>query len=103
MGKLDKRVTIEKKVSGRDAAGEPRDVWEKVKTIWANVRFERGSEFIRNNKNTAVTRASIRVRYREDVDEGMRIVYGKRILNIVNILPDENEKKWLDIIVEGSK
>lgn len=103
VGKLDKRITIEKKVSEKDAAGEPKDVWQKVKTIWANVRFERGMESIRNNKDTATSRISIRVRYRTDIDESMRIIFSKKIYSIISVLPDEQERKWLDLVVEAVK
>lgn len=103
VGKLDKRITIEQKVKERDAAGEPKDVWQKVKTVWANVRFERGMESIRNNKDSATSKVSIRIRYRTDLDESMRVIFSKRAYSIISVLPDEQDRKWLDLVVEATK
>lgn len=103
VGKLDRRITIEKQTEERDEGGQPKQVWTKVKTVWANVRFERGMEAIRNGKDTAVRRASIRIRYRTDIDEGMRVTYNKQVFQIHSILPDESDRTFMDLVVEGTK
>lgn len=101
VGKLDKRITFEKKEAGTNSAGEPVNDWVKVKTVWANVRFERGLEAIRNGKDTAVRRASMRIRKRDDIDEGMRVLYAKQYYNIHSILPVDGGGSFMDVVVEG--
>lgn len=101
VGKLDKRITIEERTTERDKSGAPKDVWQKVKTVWANVRFERGMEAIRNGKDTAVKRASVRIRKRDGINEGMRIVYAKQAYQIHSILPVDDGRTFIDLVVEA--
>lgn len=101
VGKLDKRITIERKEAGKNAAGESTNNWVKVKTVWANVRFERGMEAIRNGKDTAVRRASMRIRKRDDVDESMRVVFQRQAFSIHSILPVGDGRTFMDLVVEA--
>lgn len=101
VGQLDKRVTIERKVGTRDSSGAQRDEWQKLKTVWANVRFERGMEAIRNGKDTAVKRASVRIRKRKDIDESMRVIYAKQAYQIHSILPVGDGRDFVDLVVEA--
>lgn len=102
VGKLDKRITIERKEATKNAAGEKVNNWVKVKTVWANIRFERGMEAIRNGKDTAVRRASMRIRVRKDVDESMRVVYQRQAYNIHSVLPVDDGRTFMDLVVEAN-
>lgn len=80
-GRLRRRVTIQSQSTSRDAAGQPVDTWTDVATVWAAVEDVQGREIIRGGGAvTAHVTTTVRMRHRTDIDTGMRIVDGSRIL-----------------------
>ncbi|CAG23154.1 phage head closure protein [Photobacterium profundum] len=101
VGRMNHRVTVEGADRSRvDAAGQPIAVYAEVCSVWANVRFERGAEAMRNGIESAVRRGSVRIRYREDIDEGMRLIHKGMTYGITNVLPDEETMEFMDILIE---
>jgi SPP1 family predicted phage head-tail adaptor len=47
---------------------------------------------------TSVARASIRIRYREDIDHSMRVSYKGKTYNIIAVLPGSPEH--VDLVCE---
>ena len=86
---LDKRITIERKESTRDPIGQPIDAWVVVATVWANIKYPSGKEFVSADRQTAETVASMRIRKRE-IDNEMRIRIGSDIYEITAVLQDGN-------------
>ena len=77
MVRLDRIIAIEKPVIARDVFGGELVSWAEVAKAWAHVnqtgvseRFEQGSE-----REQALRHARMRIRWRGDVDETMRVVY----------------------------
>ncbi|CAG19770.1 phage head closure protein [Photobacterium frigidiphilum] len=98
---MNHRVTIEFIDRSRvDRAGQPIREYVEVCSVWANVRFERGAEAMRNSINTAIRRGSVRIRYREDINEGMRLIHKGRTYGITNVLPDEETMEFMDILIK---
>jgi len=103
-GSLNKRVTIERKVPGKDAAGQPIQSWVEVCTVWGRVRTQTGfgfvhAEFIASDAETVRTTASIRIRFRNGLDTTMRVKVDGVIYEIKAILPDTTGKEFTDIAV----
>ena len=86
IGKMRYRVTIQRNMPVRDDFGQPADNWTDVATVWADVRFSSGKEFIAADKETASADASIRIRKRA-VTTDMRVVFEDEPYDIVAVLP----------------
>ena len=98
---LNRRVTIERKTGGVDAIGQPLpEGWETLAQVWANVRHLSGSESIKADTVTSEVKASIRIRYRSDIDAGMRVVLGAKTYEIRAVMPDEVRRDYVDLVCE---
>lgn len=80
------RVTIQRNTPVRDNFGQPVENWTDVATVWADVRFSSGKEFIAGDKQTASANASIRIRKRA-VTTDMRVIFDGESYDIVAVLP----------------
>lgn len=105
-GLLNRRVRIERKGTDQDAAGTPIDVWSEVATVWCNVAMLSGKETVKADVEVASATASIRIRYRADIDNGMRAVLLKFvagqpvddvIFNILQPLPNVALREYTDL------
>ncbi len=97
-GALNCRVTFQS--TGVDVNKEPTDVWAEVATTWANVRYLSGLETLKSDAQLGVSKASIRVRYRTDINAGMRALYGSTVFDIKAVLPDETGREFIDLACE---
>lgn len=97
-GDLNTRITIESFTPG-DGWSDPGG-WAEYATLWANVRHLRGSEAIRSDKETTEVQASIRVRWRSDLDAGMRCLVGGKAYSITAVLPDLVDRQHVDLVAE---
>lgn len=68
--------------------------------LWANVRHLSGSETIRSDAETSTVKASIRLRYRDDLDAGMRALVGGKAYGIEAVLPDLVSREHVDLVAE---
>ena len=76
-GQLDRIVSIEKPTISRDSFGSEILTWRELAEVWANVRPTGAEERFRqdSNKEQALRRAKMRIRWRDDVYETYRVVY----------------------------
>ncbi|RDH41599.1 phage head closure protein [Zooshikella ganghwensis] len=91
-GKLRHRILIQKKEVVRDEYNEEQEKWVTVCSCRAEVNPLQGKEFFAaqqiNNKITV----KITMRYRNGISTAMRIIFKKRIFNIlVSINPLEKK------------
>ena len=75
---LRNKITIQKQQTIRDDTGGYSITWVDIAKVWANVNESRGVEFIENNQVKAESTAKITIRYRNDINETMRILYRGR-------------------------
>ncbi len=102
-GTLNRRITIQKRDTGRDAAGQPVDTWSDYVTVWANIKAPTGMGAIRDMQgdlSASIARYSIRIRYRTDLDASMRVVYGSQVFDIKGVLPDHADHEYTDLVCE---
>lgn len=99
-GKLNRRVTIQYQGAGHDEWNQPIPAWADLVTVWANIRHLSGRETIKADAVTSTVRASIRIRYRADVDAGMRVIHQGTVYSIVAVLPDEQRREYVDLVCE---
>lgn len=95
-GTLDRRVRIEQR-GGVDELGQPLDTWAEVATVWGNVALLSGREAAKANADVGTATASIRIRYRTDITNGMRAVVDGVIFNILQPLPNVASREYTDL------
>lgn len=92
IGKLNRRVSLQKLGPAQDAAGQSTDEWAEFAKPWANILFVNGKEFATAGSEASSATVSVMLRYRTDVTAAMRIVYRGAIYNILAVLPDEDDR-----------
>lgn len=96
-GTLRDRITIQHKTGAKGAWGTPEPQgWEEVAKVWADVRFQSGSESIKAGADVSIVRASARIRWRTGIDAGMRVLFGSQVFDIEAVLPG-SERKHVDL------
>jgi len=98
---LNRRVTIQSPAAGQDpTTGEPLAGWVDLAVVWANILYLNGAETIKSAAPLSVVKASIRIRYRDDVVANMRAVMGPTVFDIRAVMPDEARREYVDLVVE---
>lgn len=106
-GDLTRLVRIERRGHAQDELGQPTEAWVPIGPItWCNVRMLTGKEALLADSDVGEASASIRVRFRTDIDNGMRAVLIKyvdgqpvddAIYNIGEPLPDYAGREYTDL------
>ena len=99
-GQMRTSILWQSPMQGQDAAGQPIDGWTDIGPDWADFRVLSGLEAIKADAVTSVTKASCRVRYREDLTPDMRAMVAGEAWGIVSIQPDVNKRRFVDIVLE---
>lgn len=100
-GSLNRRIQIERRGAAVDDWGQPLpESWVLHVKLWANIKHLNGTETIKADAPTSVVRASIRTRYRLDIDAGMRVVHGSKVYSIHAVMPDEVSREHVDLVCE---
>lgn len=87
IGRLDERITFQKKITTTNDSNEDAEIgWSNYTTTWAQVIEKSGSEFYRSDQLTGVKVAEFTIRYRMDITEQMRINRGGEIYNITAVI-----------------
>lgn len=107
-GSLRHRVLIETKTTTDDPLGGQIVSWVPISTIagdgyvWANVKYPSGMETLRTNAVLGITRASVRVRYRDDVNQLSRLTYRGMVYDIKSVQPDaDSGLEFMDLVCEA--
>lgn len=84
-GKLNRRITFQRKDVEYNSYNEPIESWSDLKTVWAEVITTGGREFYAAQKLNAETSAVFRIRYIRGLDVKDRISYESRVFEILSI------------------
>lgn len=100
--RLNRRVTIQRRAGGQDAAGQPLDNWVTYCKLWADFKTITGSGFVNQEFYSAQhevsrTTASVRVRKRDGIEAGMRLLHNGVVYDIRVVLPDLQDNRYMDI------
>jgi len=88
-GKLRHRVELQEQQIAQDPnTGEMLTTWVTISRPWAEIVPMSGREFMAAGAEQSEVRGRIVIRYRDDVDASMRVVYRGRYYNILAVLPD---------------
>ena len=96
---LDQRITFQRKTRIADAMGGAVEAWEDVATVWANVRSNRGQEYLRGERVAAEAEYTFKIRYRS-VNETQRIVWDGEAYNITQVEREGGRKLYTYIHAE---
>lgn len=104
-GTLNRRITLERYGSTPSGTGgQTPPAWTPIASVWANVRYLNGSETLRADFPVSVAKASIRIRFRDDIDPTCRAVYSSgsvtTYFEILAVLPDMVGREYIDLAVQ---
>lgn len=100
-GKLNKRIVIQRPGMDRDELGQLIPAWQDVPPpCWASILHRSGLETIKADTSISVVKASIRIRYRLDIDATMRVLHKSVVYEIKAVLPDEVGHEYVDLVCE---
>lgn len=92
----DAYITFQKKAE-QIGPFPPLDDYEDYVSIWAESRFLRGRNFYAARAANVKTDVEWKIRYREDLDETMRVKFNGKFYEIEGILPLGNDRMFLTI------
>jgi len=100
-GNLKHLVAIQHQVTTQDALGQVVGAWATLCSVWSDIRLPSGLEQLRGDAFVSRTRASIRIRKRDDITAAMRVVHGSTVYEIKAALPDLQARAYLDLVCEA--
>ena len=100
-GKLNRRVTIQQKTVVYDELNQPiSEDWTDFAMVWADIKFLSGLETVKASADISVSRASIRIRFRDDITSDMRVTFEQSVFDIHSVLPDVAKHEYCDLVCE---
>lgn len=87
-GQLRQRITLQKPETTVSGYGERSVTWTDVDTVWADFVPLSVREFIASSQTQSQLSARVVIRFRDDVDASMRLVFRGKVYNIAGVLPD---------------
>lgn len=104
IGTLNRRVSLQQKQEVPTGTGGSTILWVEIAQVWANIRMLNGTETAKSDFPVSVSKGSIRIRWRDDVDPTWRVVYvasGRTTtFDLKAVLPDLVGREYLDLSVE---
>lgn len=97
-GRFDKVVKIQRQTTKANSYGGVVQSWEDLATIRASIEPLQGREFFSGAIQLGDTISRIRIRYRQDIDRTMRVVYQNRYFEITNIIDSKERHEELQLI-----
>jgi SPP1 family predicted phage head-tail adaptor len=98
-GRLNSRVTIQAPSTDVDEIGQPV-LWVDFAEVWADIKLKSGMETIKAESVTSTVKASMRIRYRTDINASMRVLHNGGIYSILAVMPDVAGHDFLDLAVQ---
>lgn len=102
-GRLNRRVTIQRRDSGEDSAGQPVDTWSDIATRWAAIQDLNGREYFAASGEQSEVSTKIRLRYEplfSDVTPEDRATWNGNIYNIKSVINPNAENRELILMCE---
>lgn len=103
-GKLDRRVTLSRRVEQSDGFGNMVGEWTPAFSRWCNVRYLRGTEAVMAARLEG--RQPVIVTVRKDsetdtIDPGMRATIDGRVYNIRELPRPSDDRLFLEFLAES--
>ena len=98
-GKIRERVALQETTQTQADDGGIVDSWATVATVWAEVDYEKGREFFTASQVAAEESLAIGIRKLDGIVPKMRAVYRSKNFDIHAVLPDEEKKARIFLMV----
>ena len=100
-GKLRHIVDLQSQSTDKDSFGQlvPGAWTTVIPGLRANVHHQSGKEALRAGMDASSSMASVRIRFRKDIDAGMRLLFDGRTYDIKSVAPDE-KGAYIDLVCE---
>lgn len=94
---LNKRVSVQACTQGKSASGGNTKAWAEVATVWAKVWNASGNErsATSHGGEVAEARTEFTIRYRDGIDDTMRISYNSKYYDITHVNNLAEAGRWL--------
>ena len=99
-GQLNTPIEILKKSKLEDISGATTEVWLTHMQVWADFRHKSGMSSLQADAVTEAVKASARIHYRTDIEDGMLIRADGMVYSIKAVLPDANRHEYMDLVCE---
>ncbi|WP_346914231.1 phage head closure protein [Clostridium sp.] len=97
IGDLRHRITFQKLTTEVNENGFEIEAWQDYKTVWSSVSNLSGREYYQAASIQAEKTVKFLVRYVEDIDESMRILFKYKQYNITFIDNIKYVNKYIEI------
>ena len=100
---LRHRITFEQLQKIADGAGGTQNQWVEFVQAWADIKPVNSrsvnSEFFANGKINTRNLHEVIIRYRDDIDQQMRINFDGEYFDILQIVNVDQQNKWVRFLV----
>lgn len=103
IGDFRHRITFQKEVKVSDGYKGFTVTWQDVITVWASVDPLSGREYFYAHQIQNAISHRIRIRYRTDIKEEMRIRHGNRYFSIESIIDIGERREFLELRCQEGK
>lgn len=103
IGKLDRRITLQRPVTGPDAYGQATETWEDVATVPAGKLFDvtrRADEDYAADQKQATQQITWRIRYREGIGPTWRVLENGVAFYLIGLPVEVERRHTLDLKTE---
>jgi SPP1 family predicted phage head-tail adaptor len=100
IGDLNKRITLEYSTRVSDGMGGSTITWATAAEIYGAIWPVSAKETVQAMGQAMTITHRIRIRYRANIKSSWRIKFANRYFNIVSIIDQNMQHKWLDILVK---
>lgn len=102
-GRLNRRITLQSLTTADDAFGEPVETFATLANVWARVFTMGAKETLSADAERTQGSVIFQIRYRTDITERNRVVWGTDTYDIEGVQDAEGARKRLDIqaVVRG--
>lgn len=99
-GKLNRRITVQRRSAGLDAYGQPSLGWTSLLEVWADIQPIGGREKLRAMAYESTITHSVTVRFQSAFmpvieADGWRILYGSRIFQISAAIDKDDKRQYI--------
>jgi SPP1 family predicted phage head-tail adaptor len=94
-GKLRFMVEIQKPNYVKTQEFETSMNWVKFACAWADIRAITGREWYQSQQAKANISHIVKIRFMPGITPRHRVLWGDRILNITQVVPDSTGSKWV--------
>ena len=99
-GSLRHRVTLQKPARIGDQYAGADVTWTDVEDIWVNIEPMSDRERFFAQQISTLQVHKVRMRYRSDIRQSWRLLYGTRILDTIGIKNSEERNRELELTCE---